>query len=73
MALRTARVPARLLGVNTLQDFLERGYEAFRRMGSAAELLHIIQRRETTILKKLFAATADPFVVDDAAPAARTA
>ena len=67
IALRTARLPARVLGVATLQAFLERGYKAFTRMGGAAELLAAIQQRETTIMQRLFAGSSDPYRVDGAA------
>lgn len=66
IALRTARLPARMLGVATLQAFLERGYKAFKRMGGAAELLATIQQRETTIMHRLFAGSSDPYRVDPA-------
>lgn len=72
IALRTARLPARVLGVATLQAFLERGYRAFKRMGGATELLQTIQQRETTIMHRLFAGSSDPYRVDEprrAAPA----
>lgn len=64
IALRTARLPARVLGVATLQAFLERGYKAFKRMGGAGELLAAIQQRETTIMHRLFAGSSDPYRVD---------
>jgi hypothetical protein len=70
--LRAARLPARVLGVGTLQAFLERGYRAFKKMGGAAELLQTIQQRETTIMHRLFAGSGDPYRVDEprhAAPA----
>jgi hypothetical protein len=64
IALRTARLPARMLGVATLQAFLERGYNAFRRMAGADELLRAIEQRETTIMHRLFAGGSDPYRVD---------
>ena len=70
IALRTARLPARILGVTTLQAFLERGYNAFRRMAGADELLAAIERRETTIMQRLFAGSSDPYRVDAPRPAA---
>lgn len=71
VALRTARLPARVLGVAELQAFLERGYKAFRTMGGAAGLLQAIQQRETTIMHRLFAGSSDPFRVDDGVARAR--
>jgi hypothetical protein len=53
-----------MLGVATLQAFLERGYKAFKRMGGAGELLGAIQQRETTIMHRLFAGSSDPYRVD---------
>lgn len=71
IALRAARLPARILGVATLQNFLERGYRAFKKMGGAAELLRAIEQRETAILQRLFAGSSDPFRIDESLPAAR--
>jgi hypothetical protein len=65
VALRTARLPARVLGVATLQAFLERGYKAFKRMNGADELLQAIQQRETTIMHRLFAGSSDPYRIDE--------
>lgn len=67
IALRTARLPARVLGVATLQAFLERGYKAFKRMGGAGDLLGAIQQRETTIMQRLFAGSSDPYGIDGVA------
>ena len=72
IALRAARLPARVIGVSALQEFLERGYRAFTTMGGAQELLHNIERRETTIMQRLFAGSADPFRIDSSPRAART-
>lgn len=72
IALRTARVPARVLGVAELHAFLERGYKAFKTMGDAGELLQAIEQRETTIMHRLLAGSSDPYRVDEprsAAPA----
>lgn len=60
-ALRLARVPARMLGVMDLQQFLERGYEAFQQMGSADTLLQTIEQRETAIMRQLIESVPDPF------------
>lgn len=60
-ALRLARRPARAGGFGQLQDFLERGFAAFKQMGGAAEFLATIGRRETRILDRLFAGSARPF------------
>lgn len=72
IALRAARLPARVIGVTALQEFLERGYRAFRTMGGAQKLLRDIEQRETTIMQRLFAGSADPFQIDGPPRAART-
>jgi hypothetical protein len=54
--LKLMRTPARLAGLSDLQDFLERGFEAFRLMGGAGEFLGTIERREGAILDRLFIA-----------------
>lgn len=70
MALRAAKVPARILGVATLHNLLERGYRAFKTMRGAAELLRAIEQRETAIMQRLFAGSSDPFRIDELLPAA---
>lgn len=47
--------PAHLAGFGALQDFLERGFAAFRHMKGAGEFLATIERRETRIMESLFA------------------
>jgi hypothetical protein len=59
--LRLARGPARMAGWHELQDFLERGFAAFKHMHGAAEFLTTIQHREMLILDRIFAAHPDPF------------
>ncbi len=51
----TWRKPAQLAGLGGLQDFLERGYKAFARMGDAAEFLGLVIGRERKLLEALFA------------------
>ncbi len=48
------RKPARLAGLGELHDFLERGYKAFARMGSAGEFLELIVGRERQLLAAVF-------------------
>jgi hypothetical protein len=55
LAIRLARGPAHAAGYGQLQDFLERGYESFRRMGGAAEFLATIELRERELMDGLFA------------------
>jgi hypothetical protein len=58
--LRLARGPAHAAGVGALQDFLERGFAAFRATGGAGEFLAAIRTRESQLLERLYAGTADP-------------
>jgi hypothetical protein len=59
--LKMMRRPARLAGLADLQDFLERGYAAFRDMKGADEFLAIVKTRETRILNALFSTSPKPF------------
>ena len=59
--LKLMRQPARVAGLADLQDFLERGFEAFRDMHGAHEFLETFSRREGRTLEKLFSGAEDPF------------
>jgi hypothetical protein len=59
--LKLMRRPARLAGLADLQDFLERGYNAFREMKGADEFLAAVKAREARILNRLFSGAARPF------------
>ena len=61
--LQLMRRPARMAGLQDLQDFLERGFESFQRMDGAAEFLALIRERETSILNRLFSGDPDPFSI----------
>lgn len=61
--LKLMRTPARLAGLQDLQDFLEHGFKAFRAMGGAEEFLALIRGRETEILNRLFSGAPQPFSV----------
>ena len=61
--LRLARGPARLAGWSELQDFLERGFAAFKHMGGAETFLQTIYERERQILAQIYAGATDPFAV----------
>jgi hypothetical protein len=71
-ALSMMRRPARMAGFAALQDFLERGFAAFRKMRGAAEFLSTIDRRERALMERIFAGDdapfADPFAGAQAAP-----
>ena len=71
-ALWAARLPAKMYGVMTLHTFLERGYRAFTTMCGAQRLLTAIEKRETAIMTRLLAGTAEPFCWSGAEPAAAT-
>jgi len=64
LALRAARLPARAAGYGALQDFLERGFAAFRRMKDAGRMLSAIRERETRLSAALFAGGAAPFSLE---------
>lgn len=53
-ALRMCRKPAQLMGLGELQDFLERGFEAFRRMRGAGEFLAIFDEREKAFYERIY-------------------
>ena len=59
--LHLMRQPARMAGLSDLQDFLERGFEAFRLMGGADYFLALVRDRETEILNRLFSGEPMPF------------
>ena len=54
-ALSLMHRPAILAGLGDLQDFLERGYAAFRKLDGADEFLRIVVTRENRIMEALFA------------------
>ena len=60
-ALRLARRPAALAGISTLQNFLERGFAAFRSMRNADYFLQTIERRERKIMTAILSGSQDPF------------
>ncbi|MDQ3027470.1 MAG: hypothetical protein M3R58_13315 [Pseudomonadota bacterium] len=60
--LKLMRTPARVAGLEDLQAFLERGFEAFRHMRGADEFLALVRSRETELLNRLFSEAARPFL-----------
>jgi hypothetical protein len=58
---RLARGPAHAAGFGTLQEFLERGLDAFEAMHGAGEFLSTIRDREVRAMERVFAGTPDPF------------
>jgi len=61
--LKLMRRPAKAAGLEELQHFLERGFEAFVAMGGAEEFLSTIRDREREILNRLFSGAPEPFSV----------
>lgn len=59
--LKMMRGPAHLAGLGELQEFLENGFAAFRRMGDAGEFLDCIESTEKQLLENLFGGVARPF------------
>jgi len=60
-ALAMMRQPARVAGFAALQDFLERGFAAFRQMDGATEFLATIDRRERQLMDAMFEGDDAPF------------
>jgi hypothetical protein len=58
---RLARGPAHAAGFGSLQEFLERGLDAFEAMHGAGEFLSTIRDREVRAMERMFAGTPDPF------------
>ena len=61
---RMLKIPARLAGFSSLQDFLERGFKAFHHMQGADEFLDTIVGRETRILDRIYNLQPQPFTFD---------
>ncbi len=61
LALRAAHMPAHAAGFGALQDFLERGFAAFRKMNGAGRMLEAIRERETRLSAALFAGSPAPW------------
>jgi hypothetical protein len=53
--LRVMRRPARAMGLDALQAFLERGFDTFRSLGGARDFLDMIAERERDLAARLFA------------------
>ncbi|HET7547582.1 MAG TPA: hypothetical protein VFJ86_07430 [Usitatibacter sp.] len=58
--LRLMRAPAQLAGLGDLQDFLERGFAAFRAMHGCEAFLGVLRERETAIVNRLFSDASRP-------------
>ena len=62
--LRLSKRPAHLAGFGELQEFLEQGFVAFRRMRGAGYFMDTIIRRETEILDRIYTHHPHPFQLD---------
>lgn len=61
MLLKFARGPAKAAGLAELQGFLERGVDAFGRLGDAGAFIAEIERDEREVSRRLFAGHPRPF------------
>lgn len=59
--LRLARGPAASAGLGGLQNFLERGFAAFKELGSARHFLETIEARERAAMQRLLDGRPDAF------------
>lgn len=59
--LKMLRGPARLAGLAHMQQFLEAGFTAFRRIQGAGDFLATIAARETRLIERIFAGHPAPF------------
>lgn len=71
--LRLARGPALRLGWNEMQDFLERGFAAWKALRRPQVFLNTIEQREKAILNRIYgrpggAPDSNPFLVTDGGP-----
>jgi hypothetical protein len=53
-ALRMMRKPAAVAGLSALQQFLERGFDAFYSMKGADDFLRLVRQRERDLMQSLF-------------------
>lgn len=53
-ALKMCRRPARSMGLSALQDFLERGFHAFKQMKGSEQFLETFRQRELEFLEAIF-------------------
>jgi len=63
MGLKLAGGTARKTGWVELYDFLERGYDAFKRIKDVKAFVSTVERRERRILAQIFSGESDPFAI----------
>lgn len=54
LILKMARTPAKLAGLSTLQEFLEDGFGAFKKLGDVKEFIVPVVNKEREIMQQLF-------------------
>lgn len=54
IGLKMCRQPARVMGLGELQDYLERGVAAFKKMRGSAEFFRAFEQREMAYLRTVF-------------------
>jgi hypothetical protein len=59
VGLKMCRQPARVMGLGELQDYLERGVAAFRKMRGSTEFFRTFEQREIAYLQSVFTGAAD--------------
>ncbi len=64
-ALKMLHGPAKLAGLGEMQQFLEAGFTAFRKMQGADEFLRVIAERETLLINRIFDQHPRPFAIVD--------
>lgn len=57
--LHMMRGPAEAAGLSHLHRFLQTGFDAFKKMGSAGDFLATIRERETALMDSIFAGSSD--------------
>ncbi len=60
---RIAHRPAKMAGLSSLYDFLGRGFEVMRPMGSAQDFINLFISRERAILENIRTGKPDPYTV----------
>lgn len=65
---KIASKPAHKYGLGTLYDFLARGFQVMRPMGSAHELFDTMMQSERAILERMEAGHPDPFLLGGRQP-----
>jgi hypothetical protein len=54
LGLKMCRQPARVMGLGELQDYLERGVGAFKKMQGSTEFFRLFEQREAAYLRRVF-------------------